>query len=215
MSDEENSVPSPEQDQFKNLKAEMDRKLDNLAAQNAQLQQFLASLNQPAPAAQAPTKKVSVFEDEEAYAKRVADETEARIMKRLDSQAAETNKKQAQIQNLVNDYPELSDSNSEMARKAVEIYNSMTAEEQNSTTAYRAAVKEAAADLGLKPKAKRTTGDDGFTLGGGGTTPRAPKKETLNPDLVDLAAKFGVKLTPEVKERLSKKHGRNSYNSWE
>jgi hypothetical protein len=192
------------EDPIKNLKAEMNRKLENT---NAQLQALLAAINtQNKPAPSEPAKKVSVFEDEEAYAARVVAEAEARIEKKLAKEREQQTKQAQTINQLVMEFPELAQQDHSLTKRAVEIYNSLSDDEKNSPIAYKAAVKEAALELDIKPKAKRSQQrkeDDSFSLGGSsqGSKRPAPASE-VDKVRESLAEAFGIKLTPEVKERL-------------
>jgi hypothetical protein len=207
------NATSPAEDPIKNLKAEMNRKLENT---NAQLQALLAAINgqnKPAPAAE-PSKKVSVFDDEDAYAARIKAETSAEIKAELAKQQVAQNKQAQVINQLVYDFPELANNDHALTKRAVEIYNSLPDDEKSSPIAYKAAVKEAALDLDIKPKAKRKQSskeDESFSLGGGnkGTTRPTPPTE-VDKVRESLAEAFGIKLTPEVKERL-KTHAKKDF----
>lgn len=207
--------PSAQPDEFKNFKAEMGRKLGNLEQTNAELLATLKSLTaKPAPSS--PEKKVSVFEDEEAYGQRIAAEAEARIEKKLAAQNAQTQKQQAVLASLVAEFPELNQADSDLAKRAVEIYNGLPEDERTSPMSYKVAVKDAALELGVKPKSKRNKGgDDDFTLSSSKSAGRPPKKGEVDPVIEDLASAFGVKLDAAAKERIVNRHGRKTYSSWE
>lgn len=169
----ENDTPASEsptpsepavQDEFKNYKAESNRKLANI---DAQLQQLLASVK-PAPTSStpAPTKKISVFEDEDAFAARISDETERRIEARISANSAAQARHQAVVQSIITDYPEAGDNDSDLHKRAQEIYASFSDDDKSSPLSMKTAVVSAAAEIGLKPKSKRSSKtDDSFSLG--------------------------------------------------
>jgi hypothetical protein len=209
-------------DDLKNVKAEFNRKLGNLEQTNqqlmSQLQALSAKLAPPKPAAEA--KKVSVFDDEEAYAARVVAEAEQRIDAKLQAQQADFNRKQAVIQSLVADYPELSDQSSDLAKKAVEIFNTLPEHDKNHPMAFKAAVRDAAVELDVKPKSKRQqAGQDDFSMGAGtgnGTKQGRQKGGELDPRTVEFAKLMGLDTSnPKLTEKLKSKHGRKgSYTEW-
>jgi rRNA maturation endonuclease Nob1 len=210
------SANTPAADPLKNLQAEMNRKMSNLEQANAQLLEQLKAMNQPKKA-EAP-KKVSVWEDEEAYARSIREQTVREVEEKLSKREQENARQQQTIAALMADFPELSQGDHQLTTRAVEIYNSLDEEDKRSPLAYRAAVKDAALELGIKPKSKRQTGsqDDAYTLGGSSSGKPAKKSGDLDNRTAEFAALMGVDISkPEVKERLLKKHGRKSYNSWE
>lgn len=200
------STPAAE-DPIKNLKAEMNRKLENT---NAQLQALLAAINTPkvvaTPVAE-PAKKVSVFEDEDAYAARIKAETVAEIRREQAAQQTAQQKQAQTINALISEFPELSNMNDPLTKRAVEIFEALSPDEKASPVAYKAAVKEAALDLDIKPKSKRkaeSKADDSFALGGSnGVTKRPPAQTEAEKVRLQLAEAFGLKVTPELKERLN------------
>lgn len=207
-------------DEIKNIKAEMNRKLSNLEQSNAQLLAQLQALSQPKPAPQT-QKKVSVFEDEDAYAQDIISKADRLLEEKLSRRDKEVAKQQAVISGLVSEFPELADTSHSLSRRAVEIYNGFSEEEKVSPIAYKAAVKEAALELDVKPKHKRKASEDeAFALSGSGSS--APKGKRagaegdgeLDPRTVMFAEMVGMDLTKEVKERMVKKHGRKTYSKW-
>lgn len=202
-------------DDVKNLKAEFNRKLSNLEENTQRLMAQLQTMTPPKKSDE--PKKVSVFDDEEAYARQIEDRAEKRIEEKLSRQQAAQAKQQQTIAALVADFPELTDPGHDLTKKAVEIFESFSAEDKASPVAYRAAVREAAEELELKPKSKRkakASDDESFSLGGRTKVSPAAKKDEIDPNTLVFAEAVGLKLTPEVKERLKGKHGRRSYTDW-
>lgn len=193
----ENDTPAPEspapsepavQDEFKNYKAESNRKLANI---DAQLQQLLASVK-PAPTSSTPIKKVSVFEDEDAYAQRISDETERRIEAKMNAISAQQSKHQAIVQSIITDYPEANDTGSELHKRAQEIYAAYSDDDKGNSLAMRTAVTSAAAEIGLKPKSKRTSKqDDSFSMG---SSTRSSGSSNRSSGLDDATIEFARRL---------------------
>jgi hypothetical protein len=213
MSENENQTggegagaPAGTVDELKNLKAEMNRKLENT---NAQLQQVLAALQTPKPgkSESAPAAKVSVFEDEEAYARRIKDEAKAEVTKELREEAQRTQKYQTIVNQIYSEYPEVSDQNSPLMQRAQEIFKSLPEDEQASAVAMKAAVAQAASEIGVKPKSKRTSSDDdSFSIpsGGGSNSSRRPGREPeIDSKTLELARLMGRDTSdPKYLERL-------------
>jgi hypothetical protein len=230
MSEENKGAPAPEGtaaaapvEEIKNLKAEMNRKMGNLEQTNAQLLKQLETMlasTKPAPSPE-PKKNVSVFEDEEGYARRIKEETAAEIRAEMAKEKNAMAKQQTIISSLVTEFPELNQGDSTLTKKAVELYNGMADDEKASPVAYKAAVNQAALELGIKPKSKRSADDsDDYVFSGSGTSEPAQRKRKasdseLDPRTEQFAQLVGLELTKEVKERLTKKHGRKSYSRWE
>lgn len=241
MSDTENKGNEAESqvDPIKNLKSEMDRKLGNieqmLAGQNQQLQAqmeaALAAISTRQQAAQSagPKKKLADLALESP------DEFESEIDRRVDERASSivsratqsTNSTNAVLGQMTRDYPELNDSNSEMTKKAVEIYNSVVPKHLHGTPeGTRMAIREAAADLGVVPVSKRkkveADADEYVAPGNTGESRRASsgkKKDELSADQLAAAQLlFGSKLDvndPKVRAELTKNANRKSYDKYQ
>lgn len=219
MSDEQNtgspepsSTPNPTEE-FKNLKAEMNRKLSNVEETNKRLLEQLQALTQPRqPSSQEP-KKVSVFDDEEGYARRIKEEATVEIRRELAQQQAAEAKKQATLNQLFQEFPEIGDMENPLTKRALEIYNSLPEDERQSTVAYRDAVKSAALEQGVRPKSKRakTEGDD-FSLSGSSSGRSAPKKGELTDGHMLAAQLLGLDVSnPETKKSLQSRAERKDW----
>lgn len=206
---------------LKNTKAEFDRKTANLEASNKALQDQILALSQqmkPAPKAE-PIKKVSVFEDEDAFAARISNETEARINKNIEAQNEKNRRMQTVSTQLVADYPELADKSSPLMKKADEIFRALPDDERAHPYAMKLAVQEAATELEMKPFSKRTRADqdsdpDSFQIGSGSGSAANKKKgpRDLTTEQETLAQLLGIDITkPETRERIKEKHGRGTY----
>ena len=231
MSDEtKNEGAEGGADALTNVKAEMNRKLGNIEAQiksqnEAMLAQINALLAKTAPPkeestvskAKKPLKDL-INDDPEEYARHVQEEARASAERLIEERTKKANEQQAVLSQLTSEYPELNDMNSELTKLAVEKYKGLGLD---SPVGYRAAVAEAAAELGVRPKSKRKaeSNDEAFSLGSGsggrgtGEARVSPQQEAV---MRDLAKKFGVNWEDkDTRDRLKKNHGRKSYGRWE
>ena len=212
-------------DPLQNIKAEFQRKTANLDDQTKRLEQQLAEMKtlmarmNAAPAATlTPGKKIEDvwFESPAEAARQIKEQATAEIRAELAAQNA-VQVKQAQVLNqLVTDFPELGDQSSDLYSKAVEYYNAMPEDERTSPVAYKAAVKEAALDLGIKPKSKRNKGDpaaESFSLGGGSQGNRPAPSSKQDEARVALAKAFGLNVDDKMKERLAE-HSKKGTRNW-
>jgi len=215
MSDQ-NEKPQGE-DPIVQLKGEFTRKLSNTESQLTELKKAndvllheLKKLSQPAPKPQAKEDDIEsiMYTDPRRYTEMVEERAEARIMNKL-NQANQVQQKQNNvISSLTNEYPELMNTDHELTRKAVEIYSQLPDEDKTSPMAYKLAVKEAAMELGVKPRSKRSD-EESYAFGGSSSQPRK-KKESLDASTVDFARMMGLNVDdPKVKERLSKRAQRD------
>jgi hypothetical protein len=213
------AAPNPANDEIKNLKAEMSRKMSNLEATNAKLMEQLQSLVRPAasePKAEKPIKDL-IWDDPEAALAIVEERAEKRVMSKVEKAQKEQQRQQATLSALVSEFPELGYADHDLTRTAVEKYNALSDDEKLSPVAYKAAVNEAALELGIKPKSRRKeTDDDSYTVGSSGRSTPAPKKEKLSQDTIAFAQAMGLNVNDEkLKERLRTNHGRKSYTRYE
>lgn len=199
MSDETKSVESNEE--IKNLKAEFNRKLDN---QNTQLQSILEALNkQSAPAPKLESKKVSVFEDEDAYASRIKHEAVQEAKREIAQQNAVVTKHQTVVAKIMNDYPEVQDNESALMRRSREIFASYDSDEQASPIAMKTAVAEAASELGIKPRAKRPVTDEYVASSSGSGSSGRKKDPEVSNQTLEFARIMGLDVSDKnVRNRL-------------
>lgn len=206
--------------ELKNLKSEMNRKLGNIdemfKKSQEELFQKISALQKPAPQA-APKENADlaelIYRDPEKYAQVVTERAKNQITKELEEKSTRQAAQTQVINSLYKDYPELGDDAHELTQLAIKKFNE-SSKGDNSPSAYKAAVYEAALELGVKPKSKRPTdSDEDFSVGGGGQRSQrgSRKKDELSEEVREAAAIFGV--DPErVKARMSK---RKSFTRWE
>jgi hypothetical protein len=201
------------------LKGEQARKFDALNAKIAEMAALnnviIEKLNTvaPKPAAKAEsTENLAdlMYSDPEKYAQLIEERAEKRVLSRIDEVNAKQSKHQAAMAELFEEFPELKDSSSPLVQKANEIWSKLPAEDRNSSTAFRLAAKEAALELNVKPKSKRT--DEEF-VGGGSASPTSARRNTKQAELDPLTKQFaevcGLEVDAETEKRLIERSKRN------
>lgn len=210
-------------DLTKNLKAELDRKLggitEQLNAQTEALKAQIASLRPPPKPAPTGSFKEQFYQDEDAAVANLA----SSIKDEIRGEIQMSNRQAEVLTSLYRDFPELSDQTHDLTQKAVQIHKGLSKNEQASPGSYRLAVLEAAAEIGLPPKAKRkavseeSEENDSFTLGGAprGAASSKRKKGDLDPGTLQFAAQMGFDTSDEkVMERLKKAAARDTWNAY-
>lgn len=225
--------PKDQPDLIKNMKAEMDRKLGNVESTLTQLASTSQALSaqleklKPAPA---PTNTKSwrekFYDDENAALAELEENATRRATEAAQAITRLEQQKNANLSVLVNDYPELTDQNGDLRKKAVEIFNALSPEEQKSPSALKLAVREAAADLALLPMSKRKKveteveeDDDSFSLNGGSGRGNTKRKGGKEPELSDATKDFAELLgrpvdDPKYLERLKKANQRTNWSKY-
>jgi hypothetical protein len=215
------------EDPLQNLKSEMQRKLSNTDATLTQLlesqkalQAQLAAAAQPKPVSSGEAKS---FEDR-IYAGEgdaVLGELEDRIVKKTNEANQQFQndqaEKQAALLKLVQEYPEINQAESPLYQAAAQEMAGFAPQDQGTPQAMRMAVYQAAAKLGLKPKANRTNANDDFSVRGGGGNP--PPKKTPKGDLSEdtevIAQLMGVDTSdPKRRESLKKHSQRKNWHKF-
>lgn len=182
----------------------------------------------PAPKAQpTPEKKTNLkdvwFDDQEAAAAIIEERAERRIQQRMEQAQKQQNQTNNVMRTLYKDFPELQDMDHPLTQKAIELFEKMSDEEKQSPLAYKVAVRDAAEELEIKPKAKRkekVDDDDSFSLGGGNTrsAPEGTRQSggkrpaRLDPRTVEFARQMGLDMDdPKVVESLTETAQRNDW----
>ena len=160
-----------------------------------------------------------MYSDPTAYAKKIQEQTKAEIRAEQEAEKARATRLNQTVTQLTQQYPELNDPNNQLTRKVYEIYNQLDASEQ-SPTAVKAAVLEAASELGVQPYSKRQKNDDSFSLGGntGSQTKSSSKKEDA--DVSDTTLKWAELLGMDtsnkaIRERLKNSAKRQNWMKYE
>lgn len=229
----EGNTPSPA-DLIKNTKAEMDRKLGNVESTIAQLAETnkalaaqLANLNKPpAPAPNTKSYGQKFYENEDATLNEIEQNATKRAVEIVSKLTQTESQRQSIIGQMVNEYPELVDPSTDLRKKAVEIFNTLSEDERSDPRSYKIAVRDAAAELGMLPKSKRKADpvenddDDSFTLNNASPSPskRARdknKNDKLSEETLLFAELLGRPIDDEkYVERLKKANQRGNWNKY-
>lgn len=206
--------------------AEMNRKTDKLSQENAKLSQQLEQLmsliqpKQQAAPVDSDDLEELVYKDPKAYAQKVKEQARVEAQRAVSETLSAQQQQNNVLAQLTNDYPELSDQNSELTQKAVEYYKQLPAHERNSPLAYKAVVRDAAAELGILPKQKRKSSDDSFSMSGSGSNsssrPLRSESKEIDEKTEAFARLLGIDTSKkEVKERLKQRSQRKNWSKYE
>lgn len=219
--------------------AETNRKFEKMQSENQKLAQQIEALTnaitmQQQQQAGASRSKSAIVEDENledlafkdprAYAAKVTERATQQATRVVNEQLQTQQRSNQILGQLVSDYPELNDGNSELTTKAVAIYKQMSEVERSNPLAYKAAVRDAAADLGILPKSKRKVqGDEEFQFSASnprGENASNPSKTRKNDELDGKTAAFAKLIgldtsKKEVVERLKSRQQRKNWSKYE
>lgn len=215
-----NQMPNVDET-LKNLKSEFSRKQENVSKELEQIKAMLGNLAQPQrQQAAEPNEIPDPVLDPKGYKEYLKKE----VLQETSQIVNQNNQRQSQLASLVQSYPELQDSNSELTKKAVENYSRLSNEEKMSPRSYQFAVQDAAAELGVLPVSKRQNnknndGDDSFTANSGAYSSNKPsQKQNRNSDKIDdatlaFAQAIGKDVNdPKYIESLKKHTNRKNWN---
>jgi len=197
-----------------------------IEAQNAKFeamqQQILEGQKPVAPAAPpAEDDDDLLYSDPAAFKRKLREDITKEVAGTISTQQAAHQQKQNELSGAVaklnSEYPELSNASSDLAKKAVEINNSLDASLQGTAAGARLAILQAASELGVSAKSKRPKGnDDDFTLSGGSGGGKPRKSEGKVGDMtLEFAKLLGVD-TEDKKtvERLNKYSKRDNWGKY-
>jgi hypothetical protein len=187
-----NQAPSVDET-LKNLKSEFSRKQENVSKELEQIKNMLGGLaNQQQAAQQRHKVDEADIPDPILNPKGYKEYLKQEIMQETSQALNQNNQRQSQLSALVQNYPELQDGNSDLTKKAVENYSRLSSEEKMSPNAYKFAVQDAAAELGVLAMSKRQNNkngdDDSFTTNSGSYSSNKPSsKQNRSSEKIDEA----------------------------
>ena len=161
------------------------------------------------------------YNNPKSYARAVEIRATTKASALIDRRINEQQQTGMVMSQLIAEYPELGDTNSELSLKAVSMYAQLPNHIKNDPAAYKMAVRDAAADLGLLTKSKRKgSADDGdFALGSntGKGQPRGPKKsEAVDDKTLEMAERLRLNIRdPKVVARLKTRTERKNWGKFE
>lgn len=214
--------------------AEMNRKFSQIQQENQRLSQQIEALTQSIVSSrssqatgttpQEENLEDLAFKDPRAYAAKVTERATQQAQRVVSETLTQQNRSNQILGQLVSDYPELNDANSELTTKAVSIYKQLSEQERSNPLSYKAAVRDAAAELGVLPKSKRSTAQEGeFQFSA--SNPRGEqssqsqsrrKDAELDNRTVAFAKLIGLNTEDKkVQERLKSRQTRKNWNRYE
>jgi hypothetical protein len=157
-----------------------------------------------------------LFDDTDAAISQI----ESRVEKRIEKKYQTASRQQQTVNALYSDYPELANTEDPLSKRADEIFRTFSEDERSNPLAMRAAVREAASEMGIKPKSKRVdTNDDSFSISGGGSgggRPTRSRDNDLAPETLEFAERMGMDVKdPKVIERLKERAKRKNWSRYE
>lgn len=208
----------------KAINAKLDAALALIQQQNQQSRQQLAASTSTSLAdlSEEQLEELS-YKDPKMYAKAVKAQAAQQASQIVDQRINQQNQTQAVMGQLIGDYPELGDTTSDLSKRAVELYNQLPADLRSNPIAYKTAVRDAAAELGVLTKSKRkaANSDDGsFSLGSNstGSSQRGnqSKKDDVDPRTLEMAERLGLNIKdPKVVDRLKQRSQRKNWGKYE
>lgn len=217
------------------LKSEFSKQNSGVLNEIQALKQSLLGLNEaikqkstPAPSQNNNQDEPDPIIDPKGYREYIKRELSQEVESKLDQRLTIQNQRQAQLAALVQDYPELQNNNSDLTKKAIELFSSLSDVEKNSPTAYKFAVQSAAAELGVLTMSKRKTleDNDNFTINnsnsssnrsGSGQSNKGVDKDAKIPDeTLQFAQLLGLDTNnPEYIKRLKTAAKRKNWSKFE
>jgi len=224
-------VPEPAQNQeLKNYKAEMDRKLTNMQNQFDQnLQQLTsiiqASWQQNQAAAQPQSREPEALDLYDAAGQQqFLQQIDQVVGQRVDGAINKYRDESIKAQQIYQDFPELQSMEHGFTQEVSTRYAALTPEQKQDDEQFRTLVFQVAAEQGLKPKKFRKPGQDDFSLGGKrAETSTVPNKDPDELDGIDpisiawmeVLQRAGAKnIDPNNKEQLKKLKELSKRKSW-
>lgn len=203
---------------LQNQKAEMQRKFENTNAELNQMKQMLLSLTAKPTPQEEPEEELDVFEP--AKVKKYVEKKVSSAIKSVKDEQNEMNRKAQERQGVIysmgQEYPEILQPTSEMAQEAIRIIDSLPLHEQESPTAVKAAILEAAMNKGVVPKSKRKASgkDDNehFQIGKGKPAGdgKKPSDDEVDSATLEWSQLLGRDVSKkEVKDKLKSYSKRN------
>lgn len=189
-----------------NMKAEFNRKLDSVATR--------AYTPPPPPTPQKKPLGELIYEDPEAALGELASSVKSEVVREVTKTLSTVERNRALHDKLMSDYPELQDPTNPLTVKANEYFGSLSEEERSDPRSLKAAVLEAAVEMGLAPQPKRkkivAEGDDSFTLSSGQPRTAPKKKGDVTDSTLEFAALVGLDVSKkEVVDRLKERSKRD------
>lgn len=215
QSKEATSVDENQQDPIKQIKSEFGRKQENvmneLNALRSQLSQIADTVITAASAKNKQSEEIDVdpIVDPKGYKESLKKE----LRKEMEQSLGAERERGTVLSTLVANYPELQQSNSELTKTALQIYNNLSPAERSSPSGYKIAVMQAAQEVGILPMSKRkqsSSEDSDFTMSASNSSVRTrpsqkAKEKELDEKTLAFAELIGRPVNdPKYQESLKK-----------
>lgn len=220
-------------DDVTNLKAEFNRKLSNyeseLTKQKETTNQLLAQIQSMSFKSQSQppstTKNLGdlMYENPEAAAQQITNNATQAAVKATSDIMATQRQEQQILFDIVSEFPEASNNEHELTKCSRKILNSYEVNDQKNPKFWKMAVNEAALDLGIKPKSKRTSTEEDFSLNSKGSSSissanysKDKGKTAITEDILNFAALLGRPVNdPKYLESLESFANRKNWTKYE
>lgn len=228
---QEADVQTPETGDFNNIKHEFNRKLSETTEKmNSQISQLAESQKALIERLEGLTPKSQESSGDELAdlwysnpseaAKRIKQETQAELRKEYQAQQAAQARQTKVINDLTAKYPELSNVSSPLTQKVYEIYEQFSPDEQANPASIKAAVLEAATELGIMPANKRQNiQEESYAMSSSTGSRRPPKQseaDEVDEKTLQWAALLGLNTQDKnVQERLRNRAKRKNWMKYE
>lgn len=204
----ETPAATGDENRYKNLQSELDRKLGNISQSiEERFNQILTHITPKNEPVNTPTKRPSVYEDEEAFASAIETRAAQSAANYAQSLIDRQQKISSTVNQFQNDYPELRDTSTDAYRKADQKVRSLP-ENQRTPEAIRMALLETVAEEGLVNVSKRPRGgSDDFSLsssGSGSRSRRASAEPETTPEQAAFAEYIGAPVNDPAFQKILK-----------
>ena len=208
------------------FKAEYDKKLsqyDSKISELARANELLMSQLKQTQAKPEPQVDDDKFDDiwfknPKEAARLIEERTYTRAKKEVESTLERERRQNQVLGSLVADYPELNNNEHDLTRRAVEVFNTFSADERSNPAYYKQAVLQAASEMGIRPKAKRPKQDDAddFVMGSRSSVQSRRKASgELDEATLEFARALGMDTdNPDYIARLKKTANDDAPNQW-
>lgn len=215
MSEDKTNPPADKEapDAIKQIKSEFQRKHKETSDILSQIQQTQAALQatieksiQSAQPKQVDTDDSDLmYSDPKAWRQKIKNEAKQEALNEMRSETYSQASVNQAIAQLAAEYPELSDNESDLTKKTVEILKGVSDAEKTNPRTYEYAVMKAAQGMDVKPRSKRPVAEEDF-VAPSYSSPQGRRSKRSSEQVVsqnkDIASSFGLNLDdPKMKER--------------
>lgn len=211
ISSQEKTNASSEQDPLKQIKSEFGRKQDNVMKELDSLKSQLSQIADTVIHAAAVKRNheenreedIDPVLDPKGYKESLKRNLKEELRSEMNQSLSAERERNNTLGLLVSQYPELQQSDSELTKTALNIYNNLSATEKASPSGYKVAVMQAAQEVGLLPINKRRNqveASEDFTMSSSNSTARRPSQKAKENKIDDKTLEFARLLGRPVED---------------